>query len=152
MQIKPKTLVKMSVKGTAPSHSRTDIAVRDVTSVIDEPVARGGTNEGPSPTETAISALIGCTNVIGNKCADKLGVDIGHLAITAEFELDRRGVTLMEEIETPFKSIALNVVSDGSCSQEDLTRVAQETAKYCPLAKLFRNSGTELTESWTKAA
>ena len=145
-----KTVIKMKVDAVAPSHSRTNFKVRNLRYSIDEPEERGGTNAGPTPTEGAVSSLIGCTNVIGNKCASKLGVDIGHLEISAVCDFDRRGVTLAEEIEVPFQKIELSVVADGPCSEADLQRVAAETAKFCPLSKLFRGAGTEITEVWRK--
>lgn len=146
-----KTTVKLRAKAKCPSHSLTHVEVRDLVQVIDEPTERGGTNLGLAPTNTALSALIGCTNTIGHKCANKLGVDIGHLEIFAVADFDRRGVTLTEEIDVPFQCIKLTVLSDGSASQEDLERVSAEVAKFCPLAKLFRNSGTDLVEVWKHA-
>ena len=146
-----KTVVKLRATGQGVSHSRTDIDVRDLTFAIDEPVARGGTNLGPAPTEAALAALAGCTNVIGHKCAGKLGVDIGHLAIEIACEFDRRGVTLAEEVDVPFVALRQVVISDGSLSDEDLQRVATEVAKYCPLSKLFEQSGTAIETTWQKA-
>ncbi len=151
MAIRQKTIMTIKLGGKGTSHSRSELAVRDLVSVIDEPIERGGTNEGVSPTEAAFSALIGCTNVIGNKCAEKLGVDIGHLTFEMEIDFDRRGVLLMEEVEVPFKAIRLGVTADGSASQAELDNVAIETDKYCPLAKLYINSGTDLTVTWRKA-
>ena len=151
MAIIMKTTVKLRLSGSSPSHSRTDIKVRDVGMVIDEPEIRGGTNLGLTPTDTAIAALVGCVNVIGNKCAEKLGIDVGQLEIAAECEFDRRGVTLEEEIEVPFTSVILMVHANGSASQEDLTRVGVETEKYCPLSKLFRSAGTKVEVNWHKA-
>lgn len=150
MKIKPKLVVTTEVNGTGVSHSRTDISVRDTTSIIDEPEARGGTNAGPAPTETALAALAGCTNVIANKCATSLGVDIGHLNISISCQFDRRGVTLSEEIDVPFKSIALTVEADGDASEEDLARVAADVERFCPVSKLFRQAGTEVIETWKK--
>jgi putative redox protein len=151
MDIKMKTVVQTRVSARCPTHARTDLSIRDVTLRIDEPEARGGTNTGPSPTETAISALVGCTNVISHRCAKALGVDIGHLKIDAVCDFDRRGVTLAEELAVPFQRIQLTVEADGPASQADLQRVAAEVAKYCPLAKLFRGAGTEIVEEWRKA-
>jgi len=151
MAIRMKTSVKLRVSAHCPSHSRADIKVRDVGLVIDEPEARGGTNMGPTPTDTAIAAFVGCVNVIGNKCAEKMGIDIGHLDIDAESEFDRRGVTLAEEIEVPFTSVTLTVHANGPASQEDLTRVGLETEKFCPLSKLFRAAGTKVEVNWQKA-
>ena len=151
MAIKQKAITTIKLGGKGTSHSRSEMNVRDLVSVIDEPIERGGTNEGVSPTEAAFSALVGCTNVIGHKCAQKLGVDIGHMDFTMEVDFDRRGVLLMEEVEVPFKAIRLNVISDGALSQSELDHVGIETAKFCPLAKLYENSGTDLTVTWQKA-
>lgn len=151
LMIREKNTVKLSIDGHCPSHSKTDISIRDVSFCIDEPVARGGTNEGPTPTDTALAALVGCTNVIGHKCADKLGVDIGHLDIKAIADFDRRGVTLAEEIDVPFVSVTLEVISHGPASQSEIDQVANEVAKYCPLSKLFRSAGTVVNENWSVA-
>jgi len=150
MAIKMKTTVKLRATADCPSHAKSEVAIRDLNFAIDEPTERGGTNLGPTPTDTVIAALIGCTNVIGHKCAKKLGVDIGHLKIDAICDFDRRGVTLEEEIEVPFEALELTVASDGSASDEDLQTVAAEVAKFCPLSKLFENAGTKLTVNWTK--
>jgi len=151
MALRQKTVVKLRSTGRGVSHSRTDVDIRDLTISIDEPEARGGTNLGPAPTEAALAALAGCTNVIGNKCADKLGVDVGHLTIEITCEFDRRGVTLEEEIDVPFVALRQVVTSDGTASESDLQRVASDVAKYCPLSKLFEQSGTALETVWQQA-
>lgn len=151
MSVKMKTTVLLRAEADCPSHSLARVATRDLVQAIDEPLERGGTNEGFTPTDTALSALIGCTNVIGHKCAKKLGVDIGHLKISAKCKFDRRGVTLEEEIDVPFEAIDLTIVADGSATQDDLNRVATEVAKFCPLAKLFRQAGTVINEDWKTA-
>ncbi|WP_293449448.1 OsmC family protein [Planktotalea sp.] len=151
MAIRQKSIMTIKLTGKGTSHARSETMVRDLVDVIDEPIERGGTNDGVAPTEAAFAALIGCTNVIGSKCANKLGADLGHMAFTMEVDFDRRGVLLMEEVEVPFKAIRLHVVADGTLSQEELDTVGVETAKFCPLAKLYENSGTDLTVTWQKA-
>ena len=146
-----KTTVKLRAKADCKSHAMVNVEVRDLVQIIDEPTERGGSNLGFTPTDTALSALIGCTNVIGHKCAAKLGVDIGNLHISAVADFDRRGVTLTEEIDVPFERIHLTIISDGPASEDDLQRVAADVAKYCPLAKLFRSAGTEIIEVWKHA-
>ena len=68
MNVKPKLRVKLRAKAHCPTHSLANVEVRDVGFEIDEPEERGGTNKGPAPTETALAALLGCTNTIGHKC------------------------------------------------------------------------------------
>lgn len=150
MAIRQKTTLTIKMSGKGTSHARSEISSRDLTVAIDEPVERGGTNTGFSPTETAYSALIGCTNVIGNKCAKKLDVDIGNLSFDMEIDFDRRGVLLIEEVDVPFKAIRLTVTSDGPATEADLTRVGAETDKYCPIGKLYQQAGTDLTVNWRK--
>lgn len=150
-EVKIKPVVTMRASAVCPSHARSDIRVRDVNFTIDEPVERGGTNAGPTPTEAALSALIACTNVIGHKCASKLGLELGHMEITAACEFDRSGVTLVEAVDNDFLRIDLTVVVDGDLSEAELESVATETSKFCPLSKLFKAAGTTITETWRKA-
>lgn len=151
MAIKMKSVVTYRATAQCPTHSRTEIPVRDLNVVIDEPLERGGTNMGPAPTEAAMTALIACTNVIGHKNARRLGVDLGEVTIDAACQFDRRGVLMEEEIDVPFPAITLTVNCTTTANQEDLTRVGNETEKYCAIAKLFSQSGTDLTVNWVKA-
>jgi putative redox protein len=61
VRVREKSTVTQRIRGRCPTHSRTEIAVRDVTTVIDEAKEREGTNIGPTPTETMVAALIACT-------------------------------------------------------------------------------------------
>lgn len=150
MAIKMKTVVTYRATAQCPTHARTEIPVRDLNVVIDEPLERGGTNLGATPTETAMTALIACTNVIGHKNARRLGVDLGEVTIGANCQFDRRGVLMEEEIDIPFPAITLTVNCNTAASQEELTAVGLETAKYCAIAKLFEAAGTDLTVNWVK--
>lgn len=150
MAVKMKTVVTYRARAQCPTHARTEIPVRDLNVVIDEPIERGGTNLGPSPTEAAMTALIACTNVIGHKNAHRLGINLGVVTIDADCKFDRRGVLMEEEIDLPFPAITLTVHCDTPATQADLTRVGQETSKYCAIAKLFEAAGTDLTVNWVK--
>jgi len=146
--VKEKTIVTQRIHGDCPTHSRTEISTRDVATVVDEPKERGGTNLGPSPTETLVAALIACTNVISHKCAHKHGVTFKAMSIDAEAAFDRRGTQLMEEIEVPFPKIRLtiNVTTDGS--DAEMENVKADLRRFCPVSKVIRNAGTEIEEVW----
>jgi uncharacterized OsmC-like protein len=145
---KMKLQTTLTVNAQCSSHSRADVQIGNLQLIIDEPVERGGTDAGPTPTNTAISALVGCTNVIAHKCAKKLGIDIGKLSISAACEFDRRGVTLTEEVNLPFIKIKLEIKSSKKIDQVALQSVARDVAKYCPLTKLFAQAGTEIESTW----
>ena len=145
--VKEKTTVTQRIRGNCPTHSRTEISVRDVKAVIDEP-KREGTNMGPTPTETMVAALIACTNVISHKCAKKHGVELKAMTINAESTLDRRGTQLLEEIEVPFPKIRLLIDVTTDASKADMEKVKTDLRRFCPISKVIRNSGTELEEIW----
>jgi len=146
--VAPKLFVTQRIHGNCPTHSRTDISVRDVETVIDEPTERDGTNLGPTPTETLIAALIGCTNVIGHKCARKHGVTFRDMSIDAAADFDRRGTQLMEEVEVPFRKITLTINVTTDASEDALAKVRADLQRFCPVAKVFRGAGTEVAEVW----
>lgn len=150
--VKPKPLVTMRLNGQCLSHSRTEVSVRDVRATIDEPAERGGTNLGPTPTETLMASLIGCTNVIGHKVAEKNGVRIASLDIRLEAQFDRRGVTLEEEVQVPFPSVTLIIDLVTDAGPEAVEKVKADLRRFCPLSKVMRACGTELKEIWNVKA
>jgi uncharacterized OsmC-like protein len=145
---KPKMIVTQKIEGTCPNHSRTDILVRDVEMTIDEPLARGGTNLGPTPTETVIAALAGCTNVIFRKCAEKNGVTVSEMSVDIEAQFDRRGVTLSEEIEIPYPEIKVIVKLTTDADDAAIEKAKADLKKYCPVSKMMKNSGSKVTEEF----
>ena len=143
-------VVHMKLDGSSKSHSRTDIITRDVESVIDEPIARGGTNLGLSPTETIVSSLIGCTNVITHRIMEKMGFTINSMDIKSKTMFNKDGVGLIQEVDVPFPEITLDINISTNASENDLKEVKKQLAMYCPIAKVIRNAGTKINENWTK--
>ena len=148
VDVQPKTVVIMAMTGACPSHARTDISVRDLVMSIDEPLERGGTNMGPSPTETMVAALIGCTNVIARRVAEKAGVEIRDMAVKAEAQFDRRGVILAEEITVPFPEIVLTIDLTTGANDAAIEAVKVGLRKYCPVSRVFIAAGTNVVTNW----
>ncbi len=146
--IREKTVIKMRMEGDSKSHARTDVSGRGLTMTIDEPVERGGTNLGMTPTETFAAALVGCTNVISHKIAHKNGINFDALKIRLEVDFDRRGVTLAEEVDVPFPAMTLHVDVTTAANETQIEQLRRELAMYCPIAKVIRMSGTDLKEIW----
>ena len=143
-------VVHMKLEGTSKSHSRTDILTRDVESVIDEPIARGGTNLGLSPTETLVSSLLGCTNVITHRIMEKMGFTINSLDIKSKTLFNKDGASLVQEVDVPFPEITLDIDISTDASEDDLIEVKKQLAMHCPIGKVIRNSGTIINENWNK--
>ncbi len=148
MKVTPKSTVTQKVQGKCVSHTQTDISVRDLGTIIDEPPERGGTNLGPTPTETLLAALIACTNVISNKCAKNLGIEYETVSIDAEATFDNRGTRLLEEVDVPYPKIKLSISVKTPASDEEMVLLKSDLQKFCPLAKIIRGSGTDIEEIW----
>jgi putative redox protein len=148
MQIREKTFVQMKLSGKAVHHARTDVSVRDKQVVIDEPLARNGTDLGLTPTETLGSALMGCLNVIGHRIAHKLGITIHSLEMELDMDFDRRGVTLAEEVEIPFPTMTVRLRIETDADDSQVSELRKQLAQYCALSKIIRASGTDLREEW----
>jgi len=149
MAIRPKTHVDILMTGTVRSHACTEIGVRSLTSYIDEPPARGGTDRGPTPTETVVAALIGCTTVISHRIAERDGITLSDMRISANGKFDRRGAALEEEIEIPFPAIRLEIDVATDATPDQLDRLRTDLARFCPVSKMLRASGTDVEEVWT---
>jgi len=147
--VKPKLVGNFTITGDCLSHARTDVEVRDVDVTIDEPTQRGGTNMGLTPVETLMAGLLGCTNVIGHKCADKHGVAFTDMTVSADVTFDRSGTQLQEEIAVPFPKVVLNINVTTSTDDAAIENVKSDLGKFCPLAKVLREAGTEIEEIWT---
>ena len=147
-EIRQKMQVKWRMEGRSVSHAHSEISIRGLTSQIDEPLERGGTNLGFTPTETLVAALVGCTSVISHKIAHKNGIELHGMRIHADVDFDRRGVTLTEDVAVPFPAITLTIDVATAASAAQMDTLQQELAMFCPLAKVIRASGTVLTEVW----
>ena len=139
---------KMKMSASCPNHSRTDIAIGSHEIIIDEPVARGGTDLAPSPTQTFMAALMGCTSVITNKCAHDLGMKINSMEIDMEVEMNRKGGLLTEAVDVPFPSISLNIDVKTNATDENWNKVTDYLRKFCPIGVALPAGGTKITENW----
>ena len=148
MAIAQRTLIPMTVSADCPTHAQTRAHAGRHELVIDEPVGRGGTDEGLTPIETMIAALLGCTNVILNRVAEKHRVEVGALSLAAEARFDRRGVMLEEVVAVPFPEIRLMIRLTTPASKAQVALVKADLGRFCPVSKVIRQSGTRLEEIW----
>ena len=138
----------MTVTGHSRSSTRTDIDVRGIPLTIDEPPERGGENAGPTPPETVLGALVGCTSRISHKIAEANGFEIRDMSIAVEAAFDRRGVNLEEEIEIPFSNIEITIDLTSDAGDDAITRLKAELRNFCPVSKILRQAGTDIFEIW----
>ena len=112
---------------------------------------RGGTNEGMAPTEMALAALIACSNVITHKIAAKNNIEITKIDFELDAEFNRLGVTLQEDVSVPFPEILLKINLVTSASDQEIEILKRDLAKFCPVSKVFVESGSNVITDWNVA-
>jgi putative redox protein len=152
MAIVERTSVELRLTGQCPTRTRTHVKARQHEVVIDEPAARGGTDIASTPLETLVASLIGCTNVILNKIAERDGVAVDGLRVDAEATLDRRGTMLREEVAVPFPTITLSIAFSTDADERKIASLKSDLGRFCPVSKILRQSGTRIEEVWTVTA
>jgi uncharacterized OsmC-like protein len=132
------------VAATSASHSRTDVAIRDFTVVIDEPEKLGGTNAGPNPIELELASLAGCMNVTGHLVAKEMGISLTKLGMTVSGTLNPAKFMGRESDERAgYKAISVALQVESDASPEDLERWRSQVEDRCPVSDNL-SSGTSV--------
>ncbi len=146
--IKEKPIWKFKLFGSAETGTRSRVRSRDVEMIIDEPIERGGTNEGPMPVEMVFAGLVGCTHVISNKLAVANNVEITDMDIDVVTTMDSRGTRLIEPVDVPFPDAVLTIRATMKGTQSGIEAVIHKLKEHCAVSKMLRQSGTKVTENW----
>ena len=149
MKIKEKPIWTFRVSGKQETATKSRARSRDVEMVIDEPIERGGTNEGPMPVEMVMAGLAGCTHVISNKLARANGVTIEDMDIEIVTTMDSRGTRLIEPVAVPFPKIVIKIDAKMDGPDEGIAAIVAKLKEHCAVSKMLRESGSEVSEEWT---
>lgn len=149
MAVKEKPIWKFSVNGRQNTNTQSVAEARGKSVIIDEPVPRGGTDEGPMPVEYVFMGLAGCTHVISNKLAAANGIEFTAMDIDINVTMDSHGTRLINPIDVPFPSVTLNIKADYEGPREGAIEVSKTLRAYCAVSKMLQESGTEVNENWT---
>jgi len=148
VNVKEKAIWKFQLTGSAETSTRSRVTSRNVKMTIDEPIERGGSNEGPMPVEMVFAGLIGCTHVISNKLAKANDVEIVDMDIDVVTTMDSRGTRLIEPIDVPFPDTVLNITATMKGDDSNIETVVDKLQAHCAVSKMLRQSGTKITENW----
>lgn len=84
----------MSASGTVEVGHRTgdlfEISVRDHLLLVDQPVADGGSDEAPTPTELFVASLAGCVAFYARRYLARHGIDPAGFSVSADFTMEQR--------------------------------------------------------------
>jgi putative redox protein len=147
--VKEKPIWKFNVNGRHNSSTQSVVEARGKSAIIDEPIQRGGTDEGPMPVEYVFMGLAGCTHVISNKLAAANGIEFTSMDIDINVTMDSHGTRLINPIDVPFPSVTLNITAEFEGPREGAVKVSEVLREYCAVSKMLQESGTVVVENWT---
>ncbi len=116
--------------------------------VTDEPIAHGGTGEGPSPLQAVLGALCGCESVTFNRTAREMGFEYGDISFEAEFTIDIRGRMGVRGVRQHFQTIRVQATVTTDQTSEFLAEVVEETEARCPVYNLVFDAGVNIEMKW----
>lgn len=120
------------------------------TLITDEPVAHGGSGQGPSPLQTVLGALCGCESVTFRRTADEMGFDYDGIEFEAEFTIDIRGRMGVREVRPHFQTVRVQATVTTDEPEERLAEVVEETEARCPVYNLLSDAGVNLEMLWVR--
>lgn len=103
------------------------------TLVSGEPEAVGGKNEGPNPLEFFLSSIGFCENVIFQRHAALLGLDVDSLETSVRGYYDRKGMFEINGAEPSFKEIIVETKVTTKESARKIVELARLTHRRCPM-------------------
>lgn len=120
------------------------------TFMTDEPVAHGGTGEGPSPLQAVLGALCGCESVTFHRTAREMGFEYEGITFDAEFTIDIRGRMGMRGVRQHFQTVRVQATVITDETPERLSEVVAETEARCPVYNLISDAGVNLEVQWVR--
>jgi putative redox protein len=112
--------------------------MRNHFAVLDEPLDRGGDNNGPTPVEYLLTAIGGCVSMTLRMYAERKKWDVGEITVnvTQKEELTSDGIK---------KSLVEEISFEKEITEVQKTKLL-EIAGKCPVAKMVKGE-TEIRSS-----
>lgn len=104
--------------------------MRNHFAVIDEPLDKGGDDNGPTPVEYLLTAIGGCVAITLRMYSDRKGWDLGEITVNVhqKEELTSEGIK---------KSLVEEISFEKEVTEEQQTKLL-EIAGKCPVAKIVK--------------
>ena len=119
-------------------HLKVEVKKRDFTFYVDEPVERGGTDQGPNPLAYFIAGAASC--LINQFLTDAIyrGVTLDDLEMAARGHFDRR-------MGGAFKEIIYDLRLNSPSSKENILSLAREAEEMCYAHQTLKRAGVKMT-------
>ncbi len=143
------TLSVRTVEAKVLHDVRIDISTPEGHTIIaDEPPARGGGNEGPSPLAYFTASLASCQGVQIVKVAEAMRFKHGAIAIKASTTTDRLASTKGNDRVMRFCAASLEIDIETDEAADRVERLKVLSVDRCPVGNLFTDAGYEPEVSW----
>jgi putative redox protein len=113
-------------------------SVRQFTIEFGEPVAAGGTDNGPAPTEYVLAALGACQALVYATFARLLQVPIDDLSLRVTGDLDPRGVYGVADMPPGFRSVRFDVQIQSAADTAAVARLIETVNQHCPVLDILQ--------------
>ncbi len=113
---------------------------RQHVSMVDQPVAGGGKDSGPTPLEYLFISLAGCIVTIGHIVAKQRHLPVRKIEVQVEGELDTD--VLMgksSSVRAGFSGLRVHTLIDADMSQEEKEQFLKEVDERCPISDNIHN-------------
>jgi putative redox protein len=112
--------------------------------------AVGGTDSAPSPLFYALGALSSCNQVTASLVARDLGIRLGAWAFDVQGDLDPAVLATGAEGNANFVQVSVRAKVETDANEEQFARLVSETERRCPVTQLFKRSGVQFVNQWTR--
>ena len=113
--------------------------------------AFGGKDSAPSPLFYALGALTSCNQVTASLVAKDLGIALGEWTFDIQGDLDTAVLVGGAEGNANFDKVEVRAAVETDATPEQFDTLISETERRCPVTQLFRRSGLEFVNTWTRA-
>lgn len=139
--------VVFAASATASTGVSSEVKLRSFSVTVDEPPTLGGTDTAPNPVEYYLAALLSCQVVTYRFWAERLGIQVDDLSLTAEGDLDVRGFFGLDaQVRPGFTAVRVVATIAGPASDDDYRRLQETVEQHCPVQDLTANPTPISTE------
>ncbi len=109
--------------------------------IVDQPVATGGTDAGPTSLDYLFVALAGCIGTMGRVVAMQKRLELRGMTVSVEGELDTDGL-LGKGAPIGFSEIRVAVDVDADMTADEKAAFIHEVDERCPVSWNLLNTSS----------